>query len=79
MCVKLLKAPFGMSTVYVNIEYLYYKSFEHISAFSKLTSDYSFAQGNSYRELAIDCTESLSALIVHTLKMRLAGQNRLVS
>ena len=79
MCVKLLKAPFGMSTVYVNIEYLYYKSFEHISAFSKLTSDYSFAHGNSYRELAIDCTQRLSALIVHILKMRLAGQNRLVS
>ena len=76
MCVKLLKAPFGMSTVYVNIKYLYYKSFEHISAFSKLTSDYSFAHWNRYRELAIDYTQRFPALIVHILKMRLAGQNR---
>ena len=61
------------------IECLHYKSFKQISAFSKLTSDYSFAQGNSYRELTVDCTQKLSALIVDILKMRLAGQNRLVS
>ena len=64
---------------YVNIKCLYYKSFNHISAFSKLTSDYSFAHRNGYRELAIDCTERLSALNVHILKMCLAGQNSLVS
>ena len=48
-------------------------------SFQQTDIGYSFAQGNSYRERAIDCTQSLSALIVHILKMRLAGQNRLVS
>ena len=50
-----------------------------VSAFSKLTSDYSFAHGNSYMELGTDYTQRLSAFIIHILKMRLVGQNRLVS
>ena len=65
-------------TPYVNIECLYYKFFEHISASGKLTSDYTLAHANSHRELATDCTQRLSAFIVHILKMSLAGQNRLV-
>ena len=69
-------AVWDVHRISVNIECLYYTSFEHISAFSKLTSDYSFAHWNRYRELAIDYTQRFPALIVHILKMRLAGQNR---
>ena len=79
LCVKLLKAPFGMPTVCKHRVFILIQTFEHISAFSKLTSDYSFAHGNRYRELTIDYTQRLSALIVNILKMRLTGQNRLVS
>ena len=68
-----------MSTVCKHRVLIYFKSFEHISAFSKLTSDYTLAHANNYRALAIDCTQRLSALIVRILKMRFAGQNRLVS
>ena len=50
-----------------------------VTLFSNTPSDYSFAHGNRYRELTIDYTQRLSALIVHILKMRLTGQNRLVS